>query len=103
MFNLSREKQGLSSRGKADPWEILVTAAMFYLPGILLLSAQGNALAFGSLLHGGACTTVIVSPFALHATGVFMLAASALLFWGYVRVRREMRSGSWPPNRRRHR
>lgn len=103
MSNLSGEKQGLSSRGKADPWEILVTAALFYLPGILLLSARGNALAFGSLLHGGGVATVIVSPFALHITGLFMLAASALLFWGYLRVRREMRFGSWRPDRRRHR
>jgi hypothetical protein len=103
MSNLLREKPGTASRRKEDPWEILVVAAMFYLPGVLLLSARGKAIAFSNLLHGGAGQPQIVSPLALHATGVFMLVASILLFWGYLRVRREIRSGSWQRDRRRHR
>lgn len=82
---------------KNNPWEILILAAIFFVPSICLTQTKQGAVAEGAMMHGrgqaGARVLVPVSPDVVHFFGYVGVGFSLLLVIFYFRVRKAIRTG----------
>jgi hypothetical protein len=82
-----------------NPWELLIIAAMVFVPGVVMVSQRQPMVAFpqayrGVGLHGsGTYAIEIISPHVAHIFGVLAIAFSALIvvlyFWARQAIARD--------------
>jgi hypothetical protein len=96
-------RQELKPRpGTNDPWQILVVAVLFFIPGIALLLSSTSVAAYRQGSRWLSSAVEVASPETLHGYGIVALLMSAAVFLFYLSLRREiMRDEQALKNRKR--
>src|SRR3954470_83362 len=79
------------SRHKNNPWEVLVVAALFFLPGVSLLFAQETIVAFQQSFRWAPSGFIAMSPHGAHIFGILAIGVALLIVWFYFRLRGQIR------------
>jgi hypothetical protein len=72
---------------KNDPWEILVVAALFFLPGLFMLLHRGPLIAIQQSFRYAPSSVTAISEHGAHIFGVLAIsvALALLAFYFYLR------------------
>ena len=76
---------------KNNPWEVLVVAALFFFPGLLLLFQRETIVAFQQSFRWAPSVAIGMSPHGAHIFGILAIAVALLIVWFYFRLRAEIR------------
>ena len=71
-----------------NPWEVLVVAALFFVPGFSLLFQRETIVAFQQTFHYLPSGATALSPHGAHLFGLLAMAVGLVFVWFYFRLRR---------------
>jgi len=77
-------------RTKNNPWEILVVAALFFLPGLVMLFHRGPLVAVQQSFRYGPSGVTAISEHGAHIFGILAIAVALALLAFYFYLRREI-------------
>jgi hypothetical protein len=76
---------------KNDPWEVLVVAALFFLPGVALLFQRDPIIAFQQSFRWLPSGAIAMSPHGGHIFGLLAIGVALVIVWFYIRLRAQIR------------
>ena len=76
------------ARRKNNPWEVLVVAALFFLPGLVMLFQRGTLVAFQQSFKHLPSGFMVLSEHGAHILGMLAIAVGLVIFWFYFYLRR---------------
>jgi hypothetical protein len=77
-------------RPKNNPWEILVVAALFFLPGVFMLLQRGPLIAVQQSFRYAPSSVTAISQHGAHIFGILAIAVALALVAFYFYLRREI-------------
>jgi hypothetical protein len=77
-------------RTKNDPWEILVVAALFLLPGLFMLFHRGPLVGIQQSFRYAPSAVTAISEHGAHTFGILAIAVALALLAFYFYLRREI-------------
>jgi hypothetical protein len=80
-------------RPKNNPWEILVVAGLFFLPGLFMLLQRGPLVGFQQSFRHIPSTVTGISQHGAHIFGVLAIGVALALVGFYFYLRREIARG----------
>jgi drug/metabolite transporter (DMT)-like permease len=76
------------TRRKNDPWEVLVVAALFFFPGVVMLFQRGTVVAFQQSFRYAPSGIMVLSEHGAHIFGVLAIAVGLVILGFYFYLRR---------------
>ena len=76
---------------KNNPWEVLIVAALFFFPGLVLLFQHDPIIAFQQSFRSARSGVTAMSPHGAHIFGLLAIAVALLIVWFYFRLRAQIR------------
>jgi hypothetical protein len=77
-------------RTKNNPWEILVVAALFFLPGLFMLFHRGPLVGIQQSFRYAPSAVTAISEHGAHIFGILAIAVALALLAFYFYLRREI-------------
>jgi hypothetical protein len=77
-------------RTKNNPWEILVVAALFFLPGLFMLFHRGPLVGIQQSFRYAPSGVTAISEHGAHIFGILAVAVAFALLAFYFYLRREI-------------
>src|SRR4051812_11905715 len=77
-------------RTKNNPWEILVLAALFFVPGLFLLLHHGPLVGIQQSFRYARSSVTAISEHGAHIFGILAVAVALALLAFYFYLRREI-------------
>ena len=75
-------------RSKNNPWEILVVAGLFFVPGVFMLVQDHPIIAMQQSFRWTPSTVTVISKHGARVFGSLAIGASVVLVWFYFYLRR---------------
>jgi hypothetical protein len=79
------------TRRKNNPWEVLVVAALFFFPGLLLLLQREPLVAGHQSFRWVPSIATVLTPHVAHIFGILAMTVALGIVWFYFRLRSEIR------------
>ncbi len=75
-------------RWKNNPWELLVVAGLFFVPGLALLFQREAIIAFQQSFRWAPSGVTALTPRGAHIFGLLAIGVSVVSVWFYFYLRR---------------
>ena len=85
-----RPVQAEQRRPKNNPWEILVIAVLFFLPGVFMVLQQGPVVGLQQSFRYAPSSVTAISQHGAHIFGFLAIAVAFALLALYFYLRREL-------------
>ena len=79
------------TKRKNNPWEVLVIAGLFFLPGLFLLFQREPVVAGHQSFWYVQSIATVLTPRVAHGFGILAMVVALMIVWFYFRLRREIR------------